>query len=160
MSIQNKYAIKARNKAFQLFLNNSTIQKKIASRLSQIEVDYTFTSFSKQRRKRSPVEKIAAGERVPNICLYTLQKERSDLYHLLKSGECLLIVYTDEIGLIELENHVTKALQVFYQKVGAFLTPVFIIQREGQGRNDTGDGVYLDMKGEAKERLGYLRAMP
>ncbi|SFK32054.1 2-polyprenyl-6-methoxyphenol hydroxylase [Halobacillus dabanensis] len=157
MSIQNKYAIKARNKAFQLILNNGTIQKQIASRLSQIEVEYTFTSFSKRMGKSPKPKKVTAGERVPNIRLYTVQKEKSELYHLLKSGECLLVMYTDENSLPRLESQVRKALQVFYQKVGTFLTPVFIVESDGLGTEYTGDGIYLDKNGEAKERLGLFK---
>ncbi|WP_281975134.1 FAD-dependent monooxygenase [Halobacillus litoralis] len=154
MSIQNKYAIKARNKALQLVLNNHTIQKKIASRLSQIEVDYTFTSFSKQMRKRAEAKKSTTGERIPNVCLHTFRKKKIDLYDLLRSGECLLLVYTDESGLPKVKEQVMKALQVFYQKVGDFLTPVFIIQNDVQGKNDNDEAIYFDIKGEVKDRLG------
>ncbi|SEI01525.1 2-polyprenyl-6-methoxyphenol hydroxylase [Halobacillus karajensis] len=158
MSVQNKYAIKARNKALQFFFNRPAIQKKIAARLSQIAVDYTFPSFSKPRVKMALPQKGKAGERVPNIDLYTLQEEKRDLYRLLRPGECLFLVYTDEASLPELERQVLKALRVFEQKAGAWLTPVFIIQKNGgRGKNEYKESLFLDMKGDAKDRLGLSK---
>ncbi|WP_082232750.1 FAD-dependent monooxygenase [Halobacillus massiliensis] len=146
MSLQNRKLISLRNKALKLLFRSAAVQKKIVENLSQLNVNYP-PAFAKKKGNIS-------GMRVPDVSLYNLTKKETNLYSYLQSGECLLLIYTEETALPKMMEQVNRSIHSFREKAGPFLMPLFVVPNDLSGNREDSGRVLIDGKGEMKQTFG------
>ncbi|MCG1028560.1 FAD-dependent monooxygenase [Virgibacillus halodenitrificans] len=150
ISMNQPWAIQTRNNMMKSILQRPSIQKKVMKNLSQLTHDYTGTAYSKHILKLTGRP---AGVRVPPLRMVTATWENINVYELLRSGECLFLVYGNEHFFREKQRVLQKAMETFNKKCGNILRPVFLLNNESRDKLDGSENVFIDLYDEAKERL-------
>lgn len=118
--------------------------------LSQLTHDYTGTAYSKHILKLTGKP---AGVRVPPCLIVTATWENINVYELLRSGECLFLVYGNEYFFRKKQTVLQRAMETFNKECGNILRPVFLLNNESREKLDESENVFIDLYDEAKEKL-------
>ncbi|AIF45240.1 FAD-dependent monooxygenase [Virgibacillus sp. SK37] len=151
ISIAQPWAIQTRNSIMKLLLQRPFLQKKVMKNLSQLTHDYTNTEYS---RRILQLTGNPAGVRVPPLHVVTATWENKNIYELLRSGKCLLLFYGNEHFFQVKQTVLQKAMEIFNEKCGNILKPVFLLDNEPREALGETDDCFIDLYDEAREKLG------
>ncbi|ESY09173.1 hypothetical protein X748_24260 [Mesorhizobium sp. LNJC386A00] len=152
--VRNRVIKTMRDLALRTLVPLKPVRRKLAQDLSGIGIGYSFTKQSSAARRRENRRGLRAGDRVPDLELWSTSRPIVRLYELLRRGTYAFITYASLGRLGTDREKLREVLARVSDDNNGAVTPWVVLDEGLPQEAGVCAPVLVDFKGEFSRRLG------
>ena len=154
--LRNPVLKAARDLAARTLVPLPPVQRRLAGDLSGIGVNYRFTKVAREDSRRGlPAGALRAGDRVPDLELWSAQQPLVRLYKLLREPGYALFVFASAPRLGAYRRSLTSIVRAVNDAYGGEVVRPYVVLDEGTPNAVEAEApVLIDFKGQFRGKLG------
>jgi hypothetical protein len=154
--LRNPALKRARDLAARTLIPLGVVQRRLAGDLSGIGINYRFTGGAREDRRRGlPAGALRAGDRVPDLELWSARRPTVRLYELLSEPDYALFAFASAARLGAYRRPLDALVKAVSGAYGDGVVRPYVVLDEGTPNAVEAEApVLIDFKGQFREKLG------
>jgi FAD binding domain len=155
--VRNPVLKLARDVAARTVVPRAPVQRRLAENLSGLAVNYRHARWARAPTANSSHGVVRAGDRLPDVELWTAHRSLIRLYQVLREPGYTLFVYAKADGVEKDRARIVQLVQAANGVAGDWLRPRLVLDEGVLDDAEIGAPVYVDIADRFAGKLGARR---